>query len=672
MSRNPLPFRSAHSPLCRRRDRRYSHPQLEILEDRHLLSTNVLTYHNDLSRSGANLSETILTPSNVNVNTFGQLFSYPVDGQIYAQPLYVANVTLPDASVHNIVLVATENDSVYAFDANNPTAGPYGNGILWQDSFIDPAKGITTIPSADVYCPLIKPQIGITDTPVIDPSSGIMYLVAATKQVVEDVTTYHQQLHALAITTGKEARGSPVEIQATTLGQGDGGTSVTFDPFSQLERAGLVLANGVVYTFWTSHCDMNFAHGWVIGYEARTLQPVVVFNTSPNSQLATIWAGASAVDANGNLFFVTGNGRPAGGDFDPSLGDYPETVLKLSPTTGKLAVADYFTPYNWEWLDETDEDFGSGQVMLLPDQPGPIPHLLVVAGKEGKLYLINRDRMGQFNADFDDVVQEIAGAIQGRGAYDTPTYFDIGIPDHRWIYYAGKWDSLRAFQLFDDGTLSTSSTSESSNQFTADHGATPSLSANGTTNGIVWAINAGSPTVLYAYDATNVAIELWDSAQAGARDQLYPGIKFSVPTIADGEVFVGTAYTLSVFGLLSGRPAAPPHPGLSGSRIDPGIVLLLQSMTSQAARGNSGSIHLSSADQGDSVPSQSLLAPLMGSTERVAKDIVFAVIDHALQRVGSADRLSAHDLDLRVAPVDRGERSILPSFWLDEGKLAAP
>jgi hypothetical protein len=536
--------------------------ELEPLECRCLLSTNVLTYHNDLARTGDNLAETTLTLSNVKANTFGLLFSYPVDGQVYAQPLYVSNVTLPDGSVHNIVFVETEHESVYAFDANNPTAGPNGNGVLWQDSFINPAAGVTTISAADVNCGVISPEIGITDTPVIDPSSGIMYFVAATKVRASDGTvSFHQQLHALNVTTGNEVLGGPVEIQATYPGTADGGSTVTFDPLGQLERAGLVLVNGVVFTTWTSHCDAP-AHGWVIGYDAQTLQQVFVFNTSPNTGLATIWAGAPAADADGTLFFVTGNGRTAGGDYNPSTGDYPETVLKLSSASGQLTVADYFTPFNWDALDEADKDFGSGQVMLLPDQPGPNSHLLVVAGKEGTIYLVNRDNMGQFNAGSDNIVQEVPNAILGRGAFDTPTYFDSGVPNGRWIYYAGEGDYLRAFQLFDDGTLSTSSTSNSSNGFDVAHGASPSLSANGTTDAIVWAINpAAAGAVLFAYDATNLANELYDSSQGGSRDQLHGGIKFSVPTIADGEVFVGTADSLSVFGLLPGGNAAAPKKG---------------------------------------------------------------------------------------------------------------
>jgi hypothetical protein len=647
--------------LCSARTVVRSSLELELLEDRRLLSTNVLTYHNDLARDGDNLTETTLTPSNVNMNTFGLLFSYPVDGQVYAQPLYMSNVTLADGSVHNIVFVETEHDSVYAFDANNPTAGPNGNGILWQDSFIDPANGITTIASADVNCGVISPEIGITDTPVIDPSTDIMYFVAATKATASDGTvTFHQQLHALDIRTGNEVLGGPVEIQAADLGKGDGGTIETFDPKAELERDGLVLDNGVVYTTWTSHCDATPVHGWIIGYDAHTLQQVVVFNTSPNSQLATIWAGAPAVDANGDLYFVTGNGPFTGGSFNPSAGDYPETVLHLSSATGQLTVADYFTPYNWNALDQADEDFGSGQVMLLPNQPGPVPHLLVAAGKEGKIYLINRDNMGQFNAEQDNIVQEVPNAILGNGEYGSPTYFDTGVPDGRYIYFAGWNDSLRAFQLFDNGTLSTSSVSQSRNVFSPSHGATPSLSANGTADGIIWAIDPSSlNAVLYAYDATNVANELYDSNQAGSRDQLDAGVKFSVPTIADGEVFVGTADSLSIFGLLPGGGAAGARNGRTPSLPDADLAMLLGSLSSRNIASSSVPGRGVTTGQANPLPSPAAQQPLpvpsspagsssavqTASADRFTKDMLFAGTQGPLQGLETAQDLAMPAFD---------------------------
>jgi hypothetical protein len=551
MSWNLRMLRSSHQPSRPRPRRGTYRPQLELLEDRRLLSTNVLTYHNNLLRTGANLTETTLTLNNVNSGTFGKLFDYHVDGQVYAQPLYVANVSMPDGT-HNVVFVVTEHDSAYAFDANDPTAGPNGDGVLWQQSYIDPANGITTQNSSELNCIAIVPEIGITDTPVINPSTGIMYFVAATEDIKDPNNhIWHEQLHAVNITTGNDVL-PPVEIQAASFGTGDGGTIDVFDPRQQLERNGLVLANGVVYTTWSSHCDFKPYHGWLIAYAAQTLQQVAVFNTSPNAQGASMWSGAPSVDASGNMFFVTGNGFEGGG-FDPSRGDYPETVLKLSSAAGQLQVSDYFTPYNWDALDHDDLDLGSGSVLLLPDQAGPHQHLLVIAGKEGKIYLINRDRMGQFHDGFDDVVQELPGVIHFDGVYDSPAFFDAGTPNNRWIYWAGRNDSLKAFQLFDYGLLSTSASSQSEHIFPR-YGE-PSVSANGTNNAIVWVIEqrmAGA--VLYAYDARNVANELYNSSQNTTLDG---GIKFSVPTIADGEVFVGTVDTVSVFGILPGPAPAP-------------------------------------------------------------------------------------------------------------------
>jgi hypothetical protein len=636
MNRHRMKLRFARRPINRRRRLRLL--ELEPLEDRRLLSTNVLTYHNDLARDGDDLTETTLTPSNVNMNTFGLLFSYPVDGQVYAQPLYMSNVALPDGSVHSIVFVETEHDSVYAFDANNPTAGPQGNGILWHDSFIDPAHGITPTYATDVGCFTIKPEIGITATPVIDPNTDIMYLVASTDVNESDGSLYlRQQLHALDVTTGNEVLGGPVDIQATIPGQGDGGDAVTFHGYEQRERAGLVLSNGIVYTSWASYCD-NPAHGWVLGYDAQTLQQVFVFNSSPNGQLATIWGAAPAADADGNLYVITGNGPTSGGNFDPSLGDYPETALKLATGAGQPAVADYFTPSNEDVLDQADEDFGSGGVMLLPDNLGPFPHLLIAAGKQGTLYLINRDDMGQFNAGFDNVVQEVPNAIGGLGVYGTPAYFDAGTPNNRWIYYAGWNDALKAFQLFDDGTLSASSTSQSSNYFSAECGTIPSVSADGTTNGIVWAIfPAGSNAVLYAYDATNLANTLYTSSQAGPRDQLDAGIKFSLPTIADGQVFVGTVDTLSVFGLL---PAGSACRGRGSQAVFPSAALLLplsDPLTNPRITGVTANGGFSNAEQsnpalsppvGPLLPDQfSTFTSQPVATDQYANDLVLALED---------------------------------------------
>jgi hypothetical protein len=514
-------------------------PTVEALEDRYLPSVNVLTGHNDNSRDGLNAAETVLTPADVNSGQFGKLFSVAVDGQVYAQPLVMSALSIPGQGTHDVVFVATEHDSLYAFDANLGT-------LLWHDSFINPAAGVTTVPSQDVSCNQIAPEIGITDTPVIDPGTGTLYLVAMTKEVSGSVTSYVQRLHALSVTTGAEKFGGPVAIQASVPGAGDGGSTVPFIPKNYKERAGLVLSGGVVYVSFASHCDITPAHGWVMGYNATTLQQVSVFCTAPNTQLNTVWMsnGGLATDAGGNIYFVTGNGptNSNSNGFNPGAGDYAETVIKLN--SAGTSVSDYFTPFNWQQLDAADEDFGSGGVLLL-DQPGAAaPHLLVTAGKEGKIYLINRDSMGQFHSGSDSIVQELPGAIGGE--WGSPAYFN------NTVYYGGVGDALKAFTL-SNGLFNATPASHSATSF-AYPGTTPSVSANGTSNGIVWAIENASHGVLHAYDATNLATELYNSDQAGSRDQLDAAVKFTTPTIANGKVFVGTQSRLTVFGELLAAP----------------------------------------------------------------------------------------------------------------------
>jgi hypothetical protein len=568
----PTFFGSARS--LRRPQIRRGRPRLEAFEDRIVPSADVLTYHNDLGRTGANLNETILTPSNVNSTDFGKQFSYAVDGQVYASPLYKTNVVIPGQGTFNVVYVATEHDSVYAFDADSNTSGPNGNGLLWKDSFL--GTGITPFSTSDAYgCGQISPEIGITATPVIDPSSGTMYVVAQTKDTTGTAPTYHQKLHALDLATGAEKFAGPVEITGSVAGTGDGGTTVTFHAQDYKERPGLVLSNGVIYTSWASHCDINpsgrNAHGWVIGYDASTLTQTSVFCTSPNGNLNTIWQGngSLAVDADGNLYFETGNGSSG-----PSNGNYDEAFVKLSPTGG-LHVVDYFIPANFQALDNADKDLGSGAPVALPDAAGSTqhPHLLVGAGKDGRIFLIDRDNMGQLNNPPngpDQIVQELPANTVNGGSWDTPAYFMDSNGD-QWIYYAGNGDRLKAFSI-SSAQLSTSPTSQSANSFTGSYGATPVISANGTTDGIVWAVREGSPAVLYAYDATNLANQLYNSSQAGTRDQLGQGVKFFTPTVAGGKVFVATTSsnnatnTLTVFGLFN----QPQDPGFEKPSVGAG------------------------------------------------------------------------------------------------------
>jgi hypothetical protein len=512
----------------------------------------VTTYHNDNARSGTNFNETILTPSNVNSTSFGKLFTYAVDGQIYAQPLYVPGVAIAGQGTHNVVFVATENDSVYAFDADSNTgtnASP-----LWRAAFANPAQGITAVPSSDVSCGDLTPQIGITGTPVIDQSSGTLYAVTKTAVTSGTTVRYYQQLHALDITSGAEKFGGPFTIEASVPGNcyPNHNGRVVFSALHQNQRAGLVLHNGILVVVWSSHCDNNPYTGWVMAFQASTGQKLANFNDAPDMGVVSyecrggIWQGgaAPAVDTESNLYLATGNGYF---DANNSGGlDYGDTVLKLTLTEPPFTVADYFTPYNQETLDDNDTDLGSGGVLLLPAQPGPNPDLAVSVGKEGSIYLLNRDNLGKYNPSGDtQIVQELPNAI--GGIWGMPAYYNDS------VYFGGEYDSLKAFTL-SNGLFAAGPASQSPNTYSYP-GPTPSVSSDGKTNGIVWALDigawsSGGPGVLYAYDATNLASELYNSAQNAARDQLGPAIKFTVPTIVNGKVYVGTGNSLAVFGLL--------------------------------------------------------------------------------------------------------------------------
>jgi hypothetical protein len=527
-----------------RRGRAGYRPRVEEFEPRVLFSVDVLTYHNDLARTGQDLNETVLTPANVNANSFGKLFSYPVDGAVYVQPLYLSGQAIPGQGTHDVVYVATENDSVYAFDANGT------GGVLWQDSFTNPSAGITSVPSSDIGSSAILPRIGITGTPVIDPGTGTLYVVALTKEFVNSTTSYVQRLHALDVTTGTEKFGGPVVIQASVPGTGPDAVNgqVAFTPMTELQRPGLLLFNGVVYISWASYDDRTPYHGWVMGYNAQTLQQTAVLNASPNGQEAGIWmsGAAPAVDAVGNIYLTTGNGT-----FDANTGgpDYGEAILKLATAGGGLTVADWFTPFNYSALNAQDADFGSGGVVLLPDQAGAHPHELITAGKQGVIYLADRDNLGHFDPNTDYVVQTVSDVP--HGAFDTPAYFN------NTVYYHANGDTLKAYSLT-NGLLSAAPVAQSTTVANFP-GTTPSVSADGTTNGIVWDWQFGSPGVLHAYDAGTLA-ELYNSGQAGQRDQAGAGVKFTVPTIANGKVYVGTQNGLTVFGLLPQATTAPAAP----------------------------------------------------------------------------------------------------------------
>src|SRR5438309_2535197 len=489
-------------------------------------SQGVFTYHNDLARTGQNVNETILTPGNVTSTTFGKQFADPVDGYVYAQPLYVANVAIPNQGTHNVVYVATENDTVYAFDADAQGAP------LWQTSLL--VNGGSAVPSTDLNCSDLTPVIGVTATPVIDPTTNTLYVVAKSKEGLPTAPAYVQRLHALDIATGAEKFGGPVTIEATASGTGAGGngTTLTFNPLRQLNRPGLTLVNGVVYIAFGSHCDVDPYHGWLLGYDAGNLSQVEVFVTTPNGSRGAIWqsGGSIAVDSSNTLYIMTGNGT-----FDADLPngmDFGDSVLRLAPPS--LAVADYFTPFNEANLELTDMDLGSGAPVVLPDQVNAAaPHLLVAAGKEGTIYLLNRDNLGRFcrgcPSDLQ-IVQSIRAALGVH--FGTPAYWNDT------VYFLAAHDVLKAFSI-SGGMLSTSPTSQATTKF-AFPGATVSVSANGAADGIVWAVQTDAyaslgPAVLHAYDAIDVRNELYNSTQAGGgRDTMGPAVKFAVPTVVNG------------------------------------------------------------------------------------------------------------------------------------------
>ena len=508
----------------------------------------VTTQHNDVLRTGQNLSETILTPANVNVNSFGKLFSYAVDGYIYAQPLYLPNVSIPGNGTHNVVFVATEHDSVYAFDADS-NSGSNG-GLLWHTSFIDPSQGITSVSSQDVNCPDgVAPEIGVTSTPVIDIVSNTIYVLAETK---ESGAFFHR-LHALDLTTGAERSGSPVTITAQVPGTGDGssGGMIAFDPLMHLNRPGLLLSDGTIYIAWASNCDNPPFHGWVMAYDKSSLAQVSVWNSTANGGLGGIWmsGGGVAADASGNLFLPTGNGT-----FDTAGTpvNYGDSVVKFASGAPRFAPSDYFTPYDQGSLEAGDIDVGSGGVLLLPDQPGAHTHELIQAGKGGTIYVVDRDNMGHFNAgNNSQILQSITGQLNPM--LSAPAYWNGN------VYLGGTQQSLQAFSLT-NGVLSQTPISQTQLTFTY-LGPSPSVSANGTANGIVWALFTdlnlnGGNEVLYAFDATNLSQELYNSNQNSMRDNPGGAVKFATPTIANGKVYVGAAQQLSVFGNIQ----APAHP----------------------------------------------------------------------------------------------------------------
>jgi len=500
--------------------------------------TDVLMHHNDLARTGQMLAETTLTLANVNSATFGKLRFLPADGKVDAQPLFVTNLMIGTAA-HNVVYVVTEHDSVYAYDADSGNA-------LWQISLA--AAGETSSP--DPGCTDITPEIGITSTPVIDRSrgpNGSLYAVAMTTDAGANV---HHRLHAIDLATGAELFGGPTEIAATYPGSGAEGANgvLTFTPALHTERAALTLVNGTIYMGWTAHCMSGNYNGWLMAYSEDTLQQTSALPVTPNGSQGSIWMAGSGMASDGaSVYFIDGNGT-----FNPTLnaqgfpvdGDLGDAFIKLSATP-TLVATDYFAMYDVVAQAAADNDFGSGGAMLLPDQTasdGTVKHLAVGAGKDTHIYLVDRDNMGKFNSTTNNIRQELIGVLTG-GIWGSPAYFNSV------VYYGGQTDALKALPIA-NALLATTPSSQSPTTF-AYPGATPAISANGTSNGIVWAAENGTVGALHAYDATNLAHELYNSNQAGTRDQFGPGNKFITPMIADGKVYVGATNGVAVYGLLN-------------------------------------------------------------------------------------------------------------------------
>ena len=505
---------------------------------------DVTTYHYDNTRAGLNAKESALTLATVNPTSFGLLGMYPVDGKVDAEPLLVSGVTAASGSSVNLLYVATEHDTVYAFDTATGSQ-------VWKTSILG-AKETTSDPR---NCGQITPEIGITSTPVIDRKQGANGTIFVVGMSKDNSGQYHQRLHALDLSTGAELANSPTEITASYPGTGDGGADgkVLFDPGQYAERVSLLLVNDTIYTAWTSHCDILPYTGWVIGYDEASLQQSAVLNLTPNGNAGAIWMSGfgMAADSSANIYFLDANGSLDIGftaDGFPSQSDFGNAIVKLSTTSG-LTVSDYFEPYNTVAESAADIDLGSGGAILLPDltdASGKTRHLLVGAGKDTNIYVADRDNLGKFAKDGSgnsNIYQELPGALP-NGSWSGPAFFN------NTVYYGGVSDALKAYPVT-SALLATSPASKSATIFPYP-GSTPSISSNGTENGIVWALESSlnANGVLHAYDASDLTHELYNSKQSGDRDAFGLGNKFITPMIANGRVYVGTQNAVAVFGLL--------------------------------------------------------------------------------------------------------------------------
>ena len=586
----------------------------------HAAPQNVTTWRYDISRTGQNTAETALTPKNVNSTSFGKLYSYAVDGYVYAQPLYLAGVSISGVA-HNVVFIATQHDSVYAFDADL-------NQQLWKASLLDAAhgaaSGATTVPSGDIASSDIVPEIGITGTPVIDAATGTLYVVSKTKEP----GAYVVRLHALDVLTGNEKSSSPVVIQAQVPGSGTGAVSgsVAFQPQWELQRTGLLLLNGNVFIGFGAHGDNGPYHGWLFSYNASTLQQVAVFNSSPNGRGNGIWEsgeGLAADVVNGvpRLFIVTGNFFSSGNGpsypTSPYTGpqNYSNAVIRFDISNGGFLVSDQWTPFDSDSLSASDQDQTSGGVLLLPDQAGANTHELVQVGKNGRIEVIDRDNLGGFNTSYNAIPQEIGGQVSGL--WSTPAYWNSN------VYFWGSGDYLKQFPL-SAGRLAATPSAKGAVQ-SLFPGSSPVVTSNGSTNGVLWAIRSdgytsGSPAILYAHDATNVANLLYASSQNSARDAAGKAVKMAVPMAVNGKVYVGAQGEVDVYGLLAVAPPTVPTPTLTPA---PGVYAAAQTVTISDSLGGAA-IHYTTDGTPPTVNSSLYSGPIAVPSSRTIQAIAMA------------------------------------------------
>jgi hypothetical protein len=499
--------------------------------------TAVTTFHNNNARTGANLTETWLTPSNVNGATFGKRAAITVQGDVFAQPLYVPGVTAGQGS-HNLIIVATEHDQVYAIDADT-------RQIAWHQDFLGSSGSVTTLHPSDLLnCTAIAPEVGITGTPVIDTTTSTIYVVVRTKETQSGQPVFYQRLHALDLTTGQDKL-TPTIIASPPDPNGEFGAA-QFDPVLNNQRSALLLTNGQVYVAWASHCDLGTYQGWVMAFDATTLQLTGAWTPSPSGTFGGIWMAGSgpASDASGDVYLPVGNGPS---DAMTGGSNYGDSVVRLHNSANQISAIDYFIPFDWKTLFDDDLDLGSAGSILLPDQTGAAhPHLLAVAGKDATVYLLDRDNLGHWQpSDDGQVLQSFKSDSQHN--FSTPAFWN------NTFYFGWFSGPLEAFRYEPTSQQIDPTPISSTGSWTLGYpGASPSVSANGTSNGIVWVLrNNGTDADLRAYDATNLNNELYDSEMSPERDNSGPSVTFGVPTVADGWVFVGTRGEVDIYGLLS-------------------------------------------------------------------------------------------------------------------------